>query len=257
MLEQRVVLREAELEETGARLKATQQAAARSQQLASLGRLAAGVAHEIRTPLTSLKLFLESVESEIEISPDYEEDFQVAMNQVKRMEATINRFLDFARPQDSIFSLLDVGELIEEALLVVGPKARQQETIILKSISSFLPKIKGDRKQLGEALLNLMVNGLEALASQGELSIAAYLSMMQAEDGPRRCVQIKVSDTGPGIVEENQTRLFDPFFTTKATGAGLGLSIVTSTLQRHGGEVLVESTVGQGTTFSVLIPTDA
>ena len=132
MLERQMVLKEAELEETGARLKETQQAAARSQQLAALGRLAAGVAHEIRTPLTSLKLFLESVESEIEISPDYEEDFQVAMNQVKRMEATISRFLDFARPQDPIFSLLDVGELIEDALLVVGPKARQQETIVLK-----------------------------------------------------------------------------------------------------------------------------
>ena len=257
MLERQMVLKEAELEETGARLKETQQAAARSQQLAALGRLAAGVAHEIRTPLTSLKLFLESVESEIEISPDYEEDFQVAMNQVKRMEATISRFLDFARPQDPIFSLLDVGELIEDALLVVGPKARQQETIVLKSISRFLPKIKGDKKQLGEALLNLLVNGLEAVASQGELRIVAYLGSMQPEDGSRECVQINVSDTGPGIVEENMARLFDPFFTTKATGAGLGLAIVTSTIHRHGGEVMVQSTVGQGTTFSVLVPTDA
>lgn len=249
MLEQRMVLKEAELKET-------QQAAARSQQLASLGRLAAGVAHEIRTPLTSLKLFLESVESEVEISPDYEEDFQVAMAQVKRMEATISRFLDFARPQDPLFSLLNVGELIEEALLVVGPRARQQETIVRKSISSLLPKIRGDRKQLGEALLNLMVNGLEAVAGQGELSISANLGEIQTEDGLRRCVRIDISDTGPGIVEENMTRLFEPFFTTKATGAGLGLAIVTSTLQRHGGEVLVQSTVGQGTTFSVLVPTE-
>ena len=257
LLERRMILKEAELEETGARLKETQKAAARSQQLASLGRLAAGVAHEIRTPLTSLKLFLESVESEIEISPDYEEDFQVAMSQVKRMEATISRFLDFARPQDPIYSLLDVGELIEDALLVVGPKARQQETIIRKSISRLLPKFKGDKKQLGEALLNLLVNGLEAVASQGELSIIATLGKMQGEDESRECVQIDVSDTGPGIVEENMVRLFDPFFTTKATGAGLGLAIVTSTIHRHGGEVMVQSTVGRGTTFSVLIPTDA
>ena len=256
MLERRMVLKEAELEETGARLKETQQAAARSQQLASLGRLAAGVAHEIRTPLTSLKLFLESVESDIEISPDYEEDFQVAMNQVKRMEATISRFLDFARPQDPLFSLLNVGELIEEALLVVGPRARQQETIVRKSISSLLPKIRGDRRQLGEALLNLMVNGLEAVAGQGELSVSANLAEMQTEDGLRSCVRIDISDTGSGIVEENMTRLFEPFFTTKATGAGLGLAIVTSTIQRHAGEVMVQSTVGQGTTFSVLVPTE-
>jgi len=256
MLEQRVVLREAELEETGARLKETQQAAARSQQLASLGRLAAGVAHEIRTPLTSLKLFLESVETEIAISPDYEEDLQVAMSQVKRMEATISRFLDFARPQEPVFMSLNVGDLIEEALLVVGPKARQQETVIRKSISSLLPEIKGDRRQLGEALLNLLVNGLEAVSGQGELSITANLDSIPTRDGQRRCVRIEVRDTGPGIEVKHQTRLFDPFFTTKATGAGLGLAIVMSTIQRHGGEVAVQSSPGEGTTFSVFLPTD-
>ena len=256
MLEQRVVLREAELEETGARLKETQQAAARSQQLASLGRLAAGVAHEIRTPLTSLKLFLESVETEIAISPDYEEDFQVAMSQVKRMEATISRFLDFARPQEPVFMSLNVGDLIEEALLVVGPKARQQETVIHKRISSPLPEIKGDRRQLGEALLNLLVNGLEAVSGQGELSITANLDSIPTRDGQRRCVRIEVRDTGPGIEVKHQTRLFDPFFTTKATGAGLGLAIVMSTIQRHGGEVAVQSSPGEGTTFSVFLPTD-
>lgn len=256
-LEQRMVLKESELEETGVKLKETQQAAARSQQLASLGRLASGVAHEIRTPLTSLKLFLESVESEIAISPDYEEDFQVAMNQIKRMEATINRFLDFARPQNPIFSLIGVRELIEESLLVIGPKARKQETIIQKSIYSVLPKIKGDRKQLGETLLNLMVNALEAVANRGKLIIAADLTELQTADGLRRGIRIDVGDTGPGIMAENVTRLFDPFFTTKATGAGLGLSIVYSTIQRHGGEVMVRSIVGEGTTFSLLIPIDA
>jgi len=256
-LEQRMVLTESELEETGVRLKETQQAAARSQQLASLGRLASGVAHEIRTPLTSLKLFLESFESEIAISPDYEEDFQVAMNQIKRMEATINRFLDFARPQDPIFSLIEIRELIEEALLVIGPKARKQETIIQKSISSTLPKIKGDRKQLGEALLNLMVNALEAVPNRGKVIIAADLRELQTADGMQRCIGIDIGDTGPGIIKENVARLFDPFFTTKATGAGLGLAIVSSTIQRHGGEVMVQSIVGEGTTFSLLIPVDA
>lgn len=256
MLERRVVLKQAELEETGARLKETQQAAARSQQLASIGRLSAGVAHEIRTPLTSLKLFLESVENEIAISPEYEEDFRIAMKQVKRMEATISRFLDFARPQDPVFSRLDVGELIEDALLVVGPKARQQETLIQKSISRRLPKVKGDRKQLGEALLNLMVNGLEAVSSQGEVQITVDPVELELGGRLQPCVRIDVRDTGPGIAEENMNKLFDPFFTTKATGAGLGLSIVYSTIQRHGGEVMVQSAVGKGTTFSMLVPAD-
>ncbi len=256
MLERRVVLKQAELEETGARLKETQQAAARSQQLASIGRLSAGVAHEIRTPLTSLKLFLESVENEIAISPEYEEDFRIAMKQVKRMEATISRFLDFAKPQNPVFSRLDVGELIEDALLVVGPKARQQETLIQKSISRRLPKVKGDRKQLGEALLNLMVNGLEAVSSQGEVQITVDPVELELGGRLQPCVRIDVRDTGPGIAEENMNKLFDPFFTTKATGAGLGLSIVYSTIQRHGGEVMVQSAVGKGTTFSMLVPAD-
>jgi signal transduction histidine kinase len=256
-LEQRMVLKESELEETGVKLKETQQAAARSQQLASLGRLASGVAHEIRTPLTSLKLFLESVESEIEISPDYAEDFQVAMNQIRRMEATINRFLDFARPQDPVFSWIEVGDLIEDALLVIGPRARQQETTIQKSIYNPLPKIKGDRKQLEEALLNLMVNALEAMTNRGRLIVSADLGELQVKDGLRKCVRIDIGDTGPGIMEKHISRLFEPFFTTKATGAGLGLSIVYSTVQRHGGEVMVQSIVGEGTTFAVLIPADA
>jgi signal transduction histidine kinase len=173
------------------------------------------------------------------------------------MEATINRFLDFARPQDPIFSLIGVRELIEESLLVIGPKARKQETIIEKSISRALPKIKGDRKQLGETLLNLMVNALEAVANRGKLIIAADLTELQTADGLRKCIRIGIGDTGPGIMAENVTRLFDPFFTTKATGAGLGLSIVYSTIQRHGGEVVVRSIVGEGTTFSLLIPIDA
>jgi two-component system, NtrC family, sensor kinase len=256
-LEQRMELTESELEETGVRLKETQQAAARSQQLASLGRLASGVAHEIRTPLTSLKLFLESVENEIAISPDNEEDFQVALNQIKRMEATINRFLDFARPQDPVFSLIGVRELIEESLLVIGPKARKQETIIEKSIRSPLPKIRGDRRQLGEALLNLMVNALEAVGQRGRLIIAADLEESQTAEGERRRLRIDIGDTGPGIMAEDIPRLFDPFFTTKATGAGLGLAIVASTVQRHGGEVMVRSGVGEGTTMSLFIPVEA
>jgi len=256
-LEQRVVLKESELEETGVRLKEIQQAALRSQQMASLGRLASGVAHEIRTPLTSLKLFLESVESDLEISPEHWEDFQVAMGQIKRMEATINRFLDFVRPQEPLFSRIEVGRLLEDALLVIGPRARQQETILQKAIAGGLPRIKGDRKLLEEALLNLMVNALEAMTHRGTLMVAAGLETVPGVDGGRRWVRFDVRDTGPGIPEELLARLSEPFFTTKATGAGLGLSIVYGTVQKHGGKVLVHSIVGEGTMFSLLIPTDA
>ncbi len=252
-LKEKVDLTEAELRETDVRLKKTELAAARSEQLAALGRLAAGVTHEIRTPLTSLKLFLESVRGEIEISPEYQEDLQIAMHQVKRIEATINRFLDFAKPQDPIFSIIDTAQLIEDALLLVRPKANHQQVDLQVMIDDNLPGIRGDRKQLGEVLLNLMVNALEAMVSQGKLTVSAFMDRFELGGKPRDCVRIDVSDTGPGIDEENISMLFDPFFTTKASGSGLGLSIVQSTVRRHGGDVKVQSAKGEGTTFSVFL----
>jgi len=247
-LEEKVGLTEAEL-------KKTELAAARSQQLAALGRLAAGVTHEIRTPLASLKLFMESVKAEIEISPEYEEDFQVAMGQIKRIEATINRFLDFAKPQEPIFSVINAKDIIGEALLVVRPKANQQETVVSVHVEDELPEIRGDRKQLGEALVNLMVNSLEAMTHRGELTISARPDRHQTADGPTKCVLISVSDTGPGIEENNSEKIFDPFFTTKASGTGLGLSIVQTVVRGHGGEITFESVAGRGTTFHLFLPT--
>lgn len=253
-LEQKVIRREAELKETDVRLKQTEEAAARSQQLAALGQLAAGVAHEVRTPLTSLKMFLQSIESERALASEYEEDLYVAMNQIRRMEATINRFLDFARPQEPVFSEVDVRELIEDSLMVALPRARQQETVIRTSISEALPCIWGDRKQLGEALLNLIVNGFEAVGRQGELRVTACAETIPDENEPAPLIRIDVTDTGPGIPREVVPSLFDPFFTTKSTGTGLGLSIVREILRKHGGRIAVESHGGEGSTFSLRIP---
>ncbi|HOV85931.1 MAG TPA: cache domain-containing protein [Syntrophobacteraceae bacterium] len=253
-LEERVTLREAELKETDVLLKQTRQAAARSQQLASLGRLAAGVAHEIRTPLTSLKMFLEGLELDADMAPEAEADLKVAMIQIQRMEATIHRFLSFARPQDPVFAEVDLKELMEDALLVVRPRANQQETFLRTAIPRGLPTVLGDRKQLGEALLNLMVNALEALGNRGELDVEVAPWTNPANKPDSDWVRIDIKDTGPGIEAENLPRLFDPFFTTKATGTGLGLSIVAGTVQRHGGRVEVCSLPGEGTVFSVFLP---
>jgi len=253
-LEEKVEETEAELRETDVKLQKTMLAAARSAQLAALGRLAAGVTHEIRTPIASLKLFLQSVKAEIEISLEYEEDFAVAMNQIKRIEATINRFLDFAKPQEPLFSLLDLEAVIDEALLVVRPKANQQEIVVTTSIPANLPKIKGDRKQLTEVFVNLMVNALEAMPGRGNIDICGFSDHFEWNGGPCPCLRVDVSDTGGGIEGKDFPKLFDPFFTTKASGAGLGLSIVQSTLNKHGGAIRVSSTAGRGTTFSIFLP---
>lgn len=255
-LEKTVIRREEELKETDVMLKQTQEAAERSQQLASLGQLAAGVAHEIRTPLASLKMFLESMESERDIPSEYGEDFLVAMTQLQRMEDTINRFLNLAKPQEPIMGEVHVEELIEDALLMAGPKARQQETRITLRVPRNLPPLRGDRKLLGEALLNLMANALEAMGRGGKITVEASLEKRKTEQGTSHWVRLNIKDTGPGITEENLQRIFDPFFTTRVNGTGLGLSIVRSTMQGHGGTIEAASHGGRGSTFSLFMPVE-
>jgi len=253
-LETRVGLTEAELQKVEAQLKGTLEAAARSERLAALGHLASGVAHEIRTPLTSLKLFLQSVQEDIVISPEQSEDYEIAMRQVTRIEKTINRFLDFARPQEPILADLDFLELLDDVLEVIRPRANQQEIEIDERIAPELPRAQGDIRQLAAALVNLLVNALDAMPQGGRLTIALTTETAGPGSTDPACVRIDVSDTGPGIEEEDLDRLFEPFFTSKAAGSGLGLAIVKGTVERHAGTVCVDTQLGAGTSFSVRLP---
>jgi len=254
MLEKRMGLTEEELRRTDAKLKSTIEAAARAEHLAGLGRLAAGVAHEIRTPLTSLKLFLQSVREDIEISPEYSEDYRIGMQQVARIESTINHFLNFARPREPVLATIDFQKLLDDALVVVRPRANHQEVEVRVSVAPSLPSVEGDSRQLSEALVNLMVNALEEMTRRGKLSIVVS-EETKVEQARRRCgVRIDVSDNGPGIAEEDVPRLFEPFFTKKASGSGLGLAIVHGIIGRHGGTIDVTTEPGVGTTFSIFLP---
>jgi len=250
-LEQRIGVTEEELRRSDQRLQETLQAAFRSQHLASLGRLAAGVAHEIRTPLTSLKLFLQGVQEELSTSPELAKDHHIALEQVRRIEATVNQFLDFARPREPFRTVLDFARLVDEALSVVGPRAKQQGVQIETRIESGLPRVEGDMRQLSEALVNLAANAIDAMPQGGRVrvTVAAQSAAGHLPAG----VCIDVADTGPGIPKEDLQRLFEPFFSTKPSGAGLGLAMVHSTVQRHGGEVRVDTALGRGTTFRILL----
>jgi signal transduction histidine kinase len=254
-LQRQIGTTEDELRKSEDRLKQTLQAAAVSERLAALGRLAAGVAHEIRTPLTSLKLFLQSLEEDVELPPDQAEDFTIAMRQVRRIEATINHFLDFARPQEPCPTDVDFARLVDDALLVVQPRANHQEVEIVKAIAAGLPRVKGDGRQLGEALVNLLVNALEVMPDGGRLSISVDAAVAETTEAGH-AVRIEVADNGPGVKAADRERLFEPFFTTKASGSGLGLAIVRQTVDRHGGTVAVRSEPGTGTTFSISLPAD-
>ena len=221
-----------------------------------MGRLASGVAHEIRTPLASLKLYLQSVQEEISISPEFSEDFRIAMRQVERIEGTVNHFLNFARPQEPVLTEVNFRKLLDDAVMVVRPRANHQGIGLETSVAAPLPVVLGDVRQLGEAIVNLMVNALEEMSAGGSLNVAIRADSPDGAAAGPCWVRIDVADSGPGIKEEDLDKLFEPFFTTKASGSGLGLTIVRGTVQRHGGIVRVSASPGRGTTFSIFLPAD-
>ena len=145
-------------------------------------------------------------------------------------------------------------QLVDEVLEVIRPRANQQEVEIHKCIATELPKVEGDVRQMGEVLVNLLVNALDAMPDSGRLTISVAGEAAQAGSIDPAWVRIDVSDTGPGIEEADLDRLFEPFFTTKAAGSGLGLAIIKGTMERHRGTVHVNTQLGAGTTFSIRLP---
>ena len=212
------------------------------------------MAHEIRTPLTSIKLFLETVHGEIEISPEYEEDLTIAMGQIKRIEEAINRFLDFTKPQELILSEIDVVQLIEDVVFMIRPMANKQECLLEIEIDSDLPKIDGDKKFLEEAMVNLFVNSLEAMPNNGKIFVTAAMDHFDHNGQIIPSIRIDIKDTGPGISDDHIGLIFEPFFTTKSSGTGLGLPLVINTIKRHGGDMRVKSYEGHGAIFSLFLP---
>lgn len=249
-LELKVERKEAELKETDSMLRKTRVIAEQSEKFAAMGRMGAAVAHEIRTPLTSLKLYLESVENQVGPGPDDTEDYRIAMGQIRRMEGTINRFLDYAKPRDLIMSPVDVASLLEDVLLMVKPLANRQECSLKVHVERNLPPVTGDRKRLAEALINLVVNAIESLETHGEVSLSVTLE----SEPPAPSLLIRVADTGHGMSEDRIAHVFEPFFTTKASGTGLGLALVLQTVKSHDGAIDVKSTPGKGTTFFLHLP---
>ncbi len=256
-LEEQFNLKAAELRKTDQTLREFKIIAERSEKFAALGRLGAAVAHEIRTPLTSLKLFLESIQSEIEISPEYAEDFNIAMGQISRIEVAINHFLDYTKPKDMVFSEFSVGTLISDVVSLVRPMANKQECFVEISVADNLPEITGDKKLLEEAFINLFINALEAMNEKGRIWIRAEHDTMESiEEGKQRipAVRIDIADSGPGISPENIAYIFDPFFTTKSSGTGLGLPMVFNTIKRHNGEMRITNREERGAVFSLFLP---
>jgi two-component system sensor histidine kinase HydH len=222
---------------------------ARSQRLASLGSLAAGVAHEIRNPLSSIKGFATYFRERYRDNPEDEKTAGIMIQEVDRLNRVISQLLDYARPMTMQRQKTPVQTIIRHALRMIETQAREKRITLQADLPADIPAAGIDPDRMKQVFLNLFLNALGAMEDGGRLSVALA-------ELPGERIRIEIRDTGVGIAPEDLGRIFDPYFTTKPSGAGLGLAIVQKIVDAHGGEIQVESTPGQGTTVTILLPAE-
>jgi two-component system NtrC family sensor kinase len=219
-----------------------------SEKLAAVGRMAAGIAHEINNPLTGLLTFEHLLKDEKNLSPKGREYLDLMYNETSRMREIIMGLLNFAREPSAGLTLLDVNETIRQWLTLLHSQKECADLLIEENLAEELPRIQGDANQLQQVLANLSFNACEAMPEGGKLTFTTWKQ--------EKKVLISISDTGCGIKTEHMELIFDPFFTTKpiGKGTGLGLSVSYGIIRQHGGTMQVRSQEGQGTTFTIALP---
>jgi PAS domain S-box-containing protein len=234
----------------------------RSDRLASLGTLSAGMAHEIKNPLVSIKTFAQLLPERYQDS-DFRETFSNLIgHEIDRIDSLVNQLLRFARPAKPVLRPLRVHEVLEKSLMLVGHRLYQKEIKLSRSWNASLDTIRADADQLEQVFLNFFLNAMDAMKHGGELNLATeilpaeeWASSVAGTNGEtHEVLRITVRDNGEGIKDEDIPHVFDPFFTTKDYGTGLGLSVVHGIIQEHGGQIEVESELAKGTAFHILLP---
>ena len=219
---------------------ATRQQISRSEQLASVGRLAAGVAHEINNPLTGVLAFADMMREKENLDDQDRQDLELIIRETKRVREIVRGLLDFARETPFVQKPLDINELVRQTLRLLGKREAFQNIYMVEDLAEDLPLVNVDKNQLQQVFLNLTLNACEAMPEGGTLMVSSSVA------GER--VVVKVTDTGCGIKREHLDKIFEPFFTTKPVGkgTGLGLSVSYGILQQHGGTLGSGERSGQG-----------
>ena len=227
----------------------------RHEKLASLGVLAAGVAHEIRNPLTAIKARLFTQQKALAPGSRARTDAEFIGKEIDRLEKIVSDFLRFARPVEPERVPLSAASLLHHVRQLMAPQLRAS-SIDLTVESAVETRILADPEQLKQVLINLVQNAADALSKGGTIKLRAVESRIALAGRMRDVLIIEVEDNGTGIPPEVQKRLFDPFFTTKQSGTGLGLSIAARIVDKHAGALRFQTAVSRGTTFGVVLPVE-
>ena len=222
-----------------------------SEKMASLGKLAAGIAHEINNPLGGILIYSSLMIEDLKEEDPKRGDLARIVQEAGRCKEIVKSLLEFARQTEPKMEPTDINRAITDGLFFLENQALFHNIRIIKKLDPFLPFAKGNAGQLKQVFMNIIVNAAEAIHGSGTLTITT------SPAPNRKSVLVEFTDTGEGIPEENLTRIFDPFFTTKDVGKGTGLGLATSygIVEEHGGKIRVKSKVGEGTTFTIELPT--
>lgn len=236
---------------TTADLEKHRQLLARADKLAALGKVSAGVAHEIRNPLTAVKMLIYALRDDLAATDEKRDDLNVIMKEIERIERFVQNFLEFARPPNPHLAPVDLNALIRETLVLLAPRLRQNHVEVSEVYNRRLGSISADADQIKQVVMNLVLNAVEAMPQGGSLKVSTQKNETTEE---KNFVEICISDTGTGIPAGLLDNLFDPFVTGRAEGTGLGLAIAHQIITRHGGWIEARNNPSGGATFVVSFP---
>jgi signal transduction histidine kinase len=221
-----------------------------AEKMALVGKLAAGMAHSIRNPFTSVKMRLFSLGRTLELNTTQEEDFTVISQEIRHIDTIVQNFLEFSRPPKLMMQPVSPSAVVDNALQLLSHRLRSYGVEVQVARLQPLPEVMGDPEQLKEVLVNLIINACEEMRDGGTIIIEERLFGQQ----PHQFAVLSLSDSGPGVPEELKDKVFQPFFTTKDEGTGLGLSIASRIVNEHGGRLSLEAGRSGGATFVITLP---
>lgn len=226
--------------------KETQRRMAQAERLATLGELMAGVAHEVRNPLTAIRGYVQILRQQT-TDPIHQEYLSVVLKEIDSINKVIQQLLDFSRPRHGQWQQVSLNALVEETLVLVQTAGVQARVDFISELDNELSPISADRELLKQVLLNILINAVQAISARGKIRIRTW----QYSDSQQA---ISIEDNGCGIDLSLQKKIFDPFFTTKASGTGLGLALSQRIINAHQGDIRVTSLPGYGATFTLILP---